>query len=172
MDAESQHIKYLIIVAAMLCAVIIGYNAFYVPDADMSAVNISTDTSSLSVSGGNSDEEYTPNTPSSENAGYVFSSAESKLSSNSSYVDELSGVKDKKTGSSGKASSTMRGKVNINTASASELSSGLDGIGDVIAKRIVEYREKNGNFKTIEDIKKVSGIGDKKFENIKNHITV
>lgn len=170
MDTESQHIKYLIIVAAMLCAVIIGYNAFYVPDADMSKISITTDVSSVSASTANGDEAYTPDAPYSEKAGYVFSSAESKLSNSSTNADESSQGKNKKTGNSGKVKT--HGIVNINTASASELSSGLKGVGDTLAKRIVDYREKNGKFKTIEDIKKVSGIGDKKFENIKDSITV
>lgn len=62
------------------------------------------------------------------------------------------------------------GKININTCSKEELVS-LPGIGDVIANRIIEYRSTTP-FKTIEDIKNVSGIGDKKFEGIKELIIV
>lgn len=61
--------------------------------------------------------------------------------------------------------------VNINTASVPELSM-LDGIGEGLAEKIVEYRTKNGNFEVIRDIMKVSGIGDKKYEAIKDYITV
>lgn len=61
--------------------------------------------------------------------------------------------------------------ININTASQKELEE-LPGIGPTLSQRIIEYREKNGYFQTIEDIKKVSGIGDKKFEAIKDLITV
>ena len=63
-------------------------------------------------------------------------------------------------------------KVNINTAAAGELSDKLDGVGEVIAARIVTYREENGPFGSIDDIKNVKGIGDAAFENIKNDITV
>ena len=61
-------------------------------------------------------------------------------------------------------------KVNINTCDKGELIS-LPGIGDVIADRIIEYRFTN-QFKSIEDIKSVSGIGDKKFEGIKELIKI
>lgn len=61
--------------------------------------------------------------------------------------------------------------ININTATPEELQS-LSGIGETRAKAIIEYREKNGKFQTIEDIKNVSGIGDSTFENIQNDITV
>ncbi len=64
------------------------------------------------------------------------------------------------------------GKVNINTATAQELSVKLSGIGDGLAQRIVSYREKHGPFRSVEAIKNVSGIGDKKFESIRNSITV
>lgn len=61
--------------------------------------------------------------------------------------------------------------VNINTASKEELES-LPGIGESIATRIVNYRKENGKFSKIEDIQNVSGIGEAKYNNIKNYITV
>ncbi len=63
------------------------------------------------------------------------------------------------------------GLININTASASELTS-LSGIGDAKAAQIVSYREANGDFSSIEDIKNVSGIGDGIFNQIKDYIKV
>lgn len=63
------------------------------------------------------------------------------------------------------------GKVNINTAEVSELDT-LPGIGETYANRIIEYRNNNGAFKNIEDIKNVSGIGEKRYEAIKDLITV
>ena len=62
------------------------------------------------------------------------------------------------------------GKVNINTASKETLES-LPGVGEVLGDRIIEYR-KNSKFTSIEDIMKVSGIGSKKYEDIKDLITV
>lgn len=61
--------------------------------------------------------------------------------------------------------------VNINKATQTELET-LAGIGPAMALRIIEHREENGNFEKIEDIKNVKGIGDAKFENIKNNICV
>ena len=61
-------------------------------------------------------------------------------------------------------------KVNLNTADAATLML-LKGIGEAKAKAIIEYREARP-FETIEDIMKVSGIGEKTFENIKAHLTV
>lgn len=63
------------------------------------------------------------------------------------------------------------GKVNINTASISDFQK-LSGIGEGRAKAIVEYREEHGSFRSIEDIKNVSGIGDSLYEKIKDYITV
>lgn len=63
------------------------------------------------------------------------------------------------------------GLININTASKEELLN-LNGVGESKAKSIIEYRDKNGLFESIEDIKNVSGIGDSLFEKIKDQITV
>lgn len=62
-------------------------------------------------------------------------------------------------------------KVNINTASKEELDT-LPGIGESTANKIISYREEKGNFKSIEEIKEVSGIGDSKYEQIKNLIEI
>ncbi len=61
-------------------------------------------------------------------------------------------------------------KLDINTATKEELDT-LKGIGPVLADRIIEFRN-NNPFKTIYDLKKVSGIGDKKFKDVEEYITV
>lgn len=62
-------------------------------------------------------------------------------------------------------------KININTAKQEELTQ-ITGIGDSTAKKIIEYRTQNGKFKSIEDIKNIPGIGDSKFNAMKEEITV
>lgn len=63
------------------------------------------------------------------------------------------------------------GTVNINSGTSEELQS-LTGIGPSMASRIIEYREQNGGFKTVEDLKNVSGIGDRTFEKLKDKVCV
>ena len=63
------------------------------------------------------------------------------------------------------------GKININLASQSELTD-LPGIGNVLASRIIDYRRQHGDFLRIEDLRNVSGIGEKRFEAIMDKITV
>lgn len=62
-------------------------------------------------------------------------------------------------------------KVNLNTADTQELQK-LNGIGQKKAELIVAYRQKNGQFKKIEDLKQISGIGDKTFEALKDQLAV
>ena len=67
--------------------------------------------------------------------------------------------------------SNDNGKVNINKASITELQK-ISGIGESTAKKIIEYRNTNGKFKSIEDLKNIQGIGDKKYDSIKEEVTV
>jgi comEA protein len=61
--------------------------------------------------------------------------------------------------------------INLNNAYTADLQL-LPGIGEVMAERIIEYREKTGGFKNIEELKNVKGIGEKKFEMLKPFVTV
>ncbi len=67
--------------------------------------------------------------------------------------------------------SNKNGLVNINYADKAELET-LPGIGPTLAERIIDYRNTIGHFKSTDDIRNVSGIGDKKFEDIKDKITL
>lgn len=62
-------------------------------------------------------------------------------------------------------------KVNINNATIEDLDK-LPGIGEATANKIINYREENGDFKSIEELKNVNGIGSKKYEQIKDEITL
>ena len=66
---------------------------------------------------------------------------------------------------------TTSGPININRATARQLDA-LDGIGPVIAARIVEYRKINGSFLSVDDLQKVSGIGAAKFAQIKSKVRI
>ncbi|MBQ1914128.1 MAG: helix-hairpin-helix domain-containing protein [Selenomonadaceae bacterium] len=63
------------------------------------------------------------------------------------------------------------GKININTADEKALDE-LPGVGPAMAKRIIEYRQSEGMFQSPEDLKKVRGIGEAKFEKMKDKITI
>ena len=65
----------------------------------------------------------------------------------------------------------LNGKININTADSTQLQE-LNGVGPATAEKIIDYRKQNGRFQSIEDIKNVSGIGDKTYEKLKDHIRV
>lgn len=83
------------------------------------------------------------------------------------YVTSSSGI----SASNEKTENKQNTKVNINTATQTQLET-LPGIGISTAQKIIAYRQENGKFNKIEDIKEVSGIGDSKFNNIKDYITV
>ena len=70
-----------------------------------------------------------------------------------------------------KASTASIATVNLNTATQAQLET-LPGIGAAAAKRILEYRQKNGNFKKVEELMNVKGIGEKSFLKLKQHLTV
>lgn len=125
MDRESAQIKFLMGVTLLLAALIVVYNAFYIPDA-VSFTQISTD--------GSQSEEL-------------------------------------ESGQTEKEEETNPGKVSINRADETELDT-LPGIGPALAKAIVEYREENGGFSSLEELMEVPGIGEKKFAELKDLVSL
>jgi competence protein ComEA len=71
----------------------------------------------------------------------------------------------------GKSAAAAPAVVNLNTATATQIAT-LPGVGEKAAQRIIEYREKNGGFKKIEELMNVKGIGEKSFLKLKPLITV
>lgn len=90
--------------------------------------------------------------------------AAATLTTQSSQVSQVAGA-------TTTSSTKPVGKVNINTASATELDT-LPGIGTVYAGRIIDYRTSHGGFKSIEELKNVKGIGDKTFEKLADLVTI
>ncbi len=70
-----------------------------------------------------------------------------------------------------KSKATLTEKVNINTATAEQLQT-LPGIGPSLAKTIIEHRTKSGKFSRIEELINVKGVGEKKFQKIKDRLVV
>lgn len=122
MEEEKRQVRILIGIAAFLCALIVGYNAFYVPDIPLQN-EVWTD----QMPGSTDAESYAPQEP----------------------VE----------------------KIDLNSATVAALDT-LDGIGPVLAQRIVDYRKEYGGFYSVEELKEVNGIGEKLFEQIKDKVTV
>lgn len=86
------------------------------------------------------------------------------------YITTSSGISEEKEESEN-TKNQQNAKVNINTATQAQLET-LPGIGPSTATKIMAHRKEKGKFTKIEDIKEVSGIGDAKFDKIKDYITV
>ena len=129
----------------------------------------------IEAGGGETDEADL----SSLNLAYMLSDGEKiyvpnkeETSQESQEREYITSAKDNSEQSENGAKSTGTNfKININTAKQEELTQ-ITGIGDSTAKKIIEYRTQNGKFKSIEDIKNIPGIGDRKFNAMKEEITV
>lgn len=142
MEKQISYERILIATAVILCAFIIGYNAFFIPNInEPTVIYVDENTQNSSSEDIEIKEEYEPKSE--------FSSETTINSSSSDII------------------------ININTASADDITNAnLSGIGNGLAKRIVEYRDSNGKFNNIEEIMNVNGISEKTFEKIKNNICV
>lgn len=86
-------------------------------------------------------------------------------------VPSRDGAGEAPAGGGGAAGGMAGGLVNLNTATLADLET-LPGIGPALAQRIIDFRQSNGGFRTVEDLLEVPGIGAKKFEELKDHVTV
>lgn len=97
--------------------------------------------------------------------------SETTKDNSENYVTTSSGVSTNASTTNEISESTKTSKININTATQAQLET-LPGIGPSTATKILAYRKEKGKFSKVEDIKEVSGIGNAKFEKIKDYITV
>ena len=91
-------------------------------------------------------------------------------STNKSYI-KLQDIQSMQTQPTATKEPESFGKININTATTDQLQL-LPGIGESLSQRIIDYREEHGGFTDIKELMNVSGIGDKKFADIKDFITI
>ena len=94
-----------------------------------------------------------------------------KKNNASVYISEDSGQDVIDNGNTNTKTENKRKKINIDTANKEELQS-ISGIGPALAEKIVSYRNTNGKFKKVEDLKNVNGIGESKYKNIKDSICI
>jgi competence protein ComEA len=142
-------------------------------DADLTRIN-------LAAFVADGQQVAVPSKASSNNATTGAAPTQAVTSDSSSSADSAGSSTSSGTGSksssppssASKGKATPLGKVNINTASAEELSKYLPGIGPTYAQRIVDYRKQHGPFQRIEDLMKVKGIGKTLFAKLKDMITV
>lgn len=84
----------------------------------------------------------------------------------------MAGTKNQASAKAGKqVQSVLSGKIDINSATV-EILTQIKGIGEKKAQSIIDYREKNGPFKSVDDLVNVKGIGEKSLEKYKKHLTV
>lgn len=164
-DNDNSIIKYIIIFALILFGGIIIFNAVNSPLIGGSNI-IYVNNSAYSIVAENSSEQALSSVASLHDDYGDTSSSDSidTSSNNNAYETTASQDSDIET-------YTLTDKININTATANELMK-LPNIGEITADRIIEYRELNGNYKSIEELLNVYGIGENTFSKIKDYITV
>ncbi|MDR0739091.1 MAG: helix-hairpin-helix domain-containing protein [Oscillospiraceae bacterium] len=152
MDNQDKQVKILLILSLILCIVVIFYSAFHVEEPDVpSVVHVDSNTKNQDFL----ETEEMDNLSPEDTESVSTETDENTTEQVSKQLDE----EDNK-------------KININTATEDELEKKLPGIGKTTANLIIEKREELGGFSNIEQLKTIKGIGEKKFEKIKNLICV
>jgi comEA protein len=168
-DAESKQrfrfeIKPVTIIAASAAlSVLLGVGVYF------SQVGPGVTVSGVMVSGLT---DFSVGTTGNGDASAAGGLADSSVSAESDSASETSTsvAEAEPTASAEDNSDKINGKINLNTASMAELDQ-LPGIGAAYAQRIIDYREANAGFGSVEEIMNVKGIGSKTFENIRDQIT-
>lgn len=160
MDKRDLHEKYLIILTIICCVIIIAFNTF--GSAEMGKV-IFTSEKAETVS--------TPQERIESNIAQIRDLSDKAFESSENDENEVS--QDENISDESESSlNSAPGKVNINTASAEEISNILPGIGTVKAQAIVDYRNIYGPYQNIDELLNVKGIGEKTLENIRPYCIV
>lgn len=106
-----------------------------------------------------------------ENANLIKINLAKKLEDGEKIYIPYQGEENEESVSEADESGKKETQININTAGITELTQ-IPGVGAATAQKIIDYRQKNGKYKTIEEIKNVSGIGEAKYEKIKEYIKI
>lgn len=146
---------------AIFCAAMILYNFHTQPPYGQAALTVSA------ASAGISGTLSAASSAVGETGGAISAGQTSRTASGT----EISKAASSAAASSHAASSSAAFPININTATAAELTA-LPGVGDVIAGRIVDYRTANGPFQSVDELDKVKGIGSATLEKIRPYATV
>lgn len=168
-------VRIMAVLTAVFCAAVILYNFQIMPpygSAGASAVTVlqtAAESSSPAAAFASSTETGRSGVVIAGSAGTVGGTASSAPGSAGTSLS--SGASSKSTGSGRASSSAVSYPVNINTADAQQLAA-LPGIGDTLAQRIIDYRQENGAFTSIDGLDNVKGIGTKTIEKLRPYATV
>lgn len=173
MESKSSHEIYLIVIASVLAAVIIGYNSLLAPKVNGIGIVYQNYDSSQEASKPASVYSAPQIGSDDSSEGDVASSSDdsASTSTSSNRTDPASSSAGSPSNSASSSAPTTPSVVNINTATAAQLET-LPGIGAVKAQAILTYREAYGPFRSVNELTLVKGIGEKTLEKLLPYICV